>query len=119
MTASPKFDELVHAPIRLQICSMLSAVDTAEFAVVRNSIGISDSVLSKHVATLAEAGYVKVRKAAVASRVRTSLTLTAKGRRAFAGHVAALRQLVGPVPFDAAPGGPVPGAAAPGDVARS
>jgi DNA-binding MarR family transcriptional regulator len=52
-------------------------------------------VLSKHVATLQEAGYVEIRKASVASRVRTWLALTKAGRRAFDAHVAELKRIVG------------------------
>ena len=90
----PVFDEIVHAPNRLQICAMLAAADRVEFATVRDSLGVADSVVSKHVRVLQEAGYVSIRKATVASRVRTSLALTARGRRAYAGHVAALHALV-------------------------
>jgi DNA-binding MarR family transcriptional regulator len=95
VTVAPRFDAVIHAPNRLQICALLAAVDTAEFATVRDSVGVSDSVLSKHVATLQEAGYVDVRKATVASRVRTWLSLTKAGRRAFRAHVAELRRIVG------------------------
>lgn len=94
MTVRPVFDEVVHAPNRLQICAMLATVDSVSFATVRAALGVADSVVSKHVRVLQEAGYVDVRKAAVGSRVRTSLALTKKGRRAYDGHVAALRALV-------------------------
>jgi DNA-binding MarR family transcriptional regulator len=62
---------------------------------VRDTIGVSDSVLSKHVKQLEEAGYVAVRKATVASRQRTSLALTPEGRAAFDAHVAELRRIAG------------------------
>jgi DNA-binding MarR family transcriptional regulator len=101
------FDELIHAPTRLQICALLAAVDSAEFATVRDAVGVSDSVLSKHVRTLHEAGYVDVRKVPVGPRVRTWLSLTKSGRRAFDGHVAALRQMLG----DDAVGAPTAAAA--------
>jgi DNA-binding MarR family transcriptional regulator len=91
----PRFDPVVHAPPRLQICGLLSSVDTMEFAAVRDSVGVSDSVLSKHVKQLEEAGYVKVGKATIASRQRTSLALTRAGRAAFAAHVAELRRITG------------------------
>jgi DNA-binding MarR family transcriptional regulator len=91
----PRFDPVVHAPPRLQICGLLAAVDSMEFAAVRNSVGVSDSVLSKHVKQLEEAGYVRVGKATVASRQRTSLSLTRDGRTAFAAHVAELRRITG------------------------
>ncbi|NII40405.1 hypothetical protein E9228_001041 [Curtobacterium flaccumfaciens] len=43
------FDEVVHAPNRLQICAFLEPLDQAEFSVVRDVLGASDSVTSKHV----------------------------------------------------------------------
>jgi DNA-binding MarR family transcriptional regulator len=91
----PRFDAVVHMPPRLQVCGLLAVVDTMDFAAVREQIGVSDSVLSKHVRQLEEAGYVTVRKATRASRVRTSLSLTAAGRAAFDAHVAELRRITG------------------------
>ena len=96
MTAvQPRFDPVVHAPPRLQVCGLLAVVDTMDFAAVRDEVGVSDSVLSKHVRHLEEAGYVTVRKATRASRVRTSLALTPAGRAAFDAHVAELRRITG------------------------
>ena len=96
MTAvQPRFDSVVHPPPRLQVCGLLAAADSMDFATVRDAIGVSDSVLSKHVKQLEEAGYVAVRKATVASRQRTSLALTREGRAAFDAHVAELRRIAG------------------------
>lgn len=89
----PEFDELIHAPNRLRICAALSTVREAEFSVVRDAIEVSDSVLSKQVCLLQEAGYVKVSKATVNTRQRTWLALTGKGRRAFRAHMLELRRL--------------------------
>lgn len=94
MTVPEHFDELVHAPIRLQICAMLAAVDSIEFSTVRDGLGVADSVLSKHIRVLSEAGYVIVHKAAFLSRLRTSFALTPEGRRAYRGHLAALRAII-------------------------
>ena len=94
----PRFDAVVHAPTRLQICALLGAVDSVEFGTVRDELAISDSVLSKHVRVLEEADYVKVKKATVASRQRTWLALTAAGRQALDGHVAELRRLLAATP---------------------
>jgi DNA-binding MarR family transcriptional regulator len=91
----PRFDAVVHAPPRLQICGLLAVVDSMDFAAVRDTVGVSDSVLSKHVKQLEDAGYVQVRKATIASRQRTSLALTKAGRGAFAAHVAELRRITG------------------------
>jgi DNA-binding MarR family transcriptional regulator len=94
MTSAARFDEIVHAPNRLQICAILSAVDSADFATIREGLGVADSVVSKHVRVLHEAGYVEIHKATSASRIRTSLSLTGAGRAAYDGHVAALRAIV-------------------------
>ena len=93
MRAVPVFDALIHAPGRLQICAILSAAE-AEFAVVRDAIKVSDSVLSKHVKALEEAGYLAIRKATLGGRQRTWLSLTSLGKKAFAAHVAELERLV-------------------------
>jgi DNA-binding MarR family transcriptional regulator len=93
LTAAPEFNDLVHAPNRLRICALLAPVGSAEFSTVRQALGVADSVLSKHVAVLHDAGYVEVHKSTCASRVRTSLSLTPAGRAAYEGHVTALRAI--------------------------
>lgn len=87
-------DPVIHAPLRLRLTAMLSAVDELDFARARDELGVSDSVLSKHVSTLADAGYVKVLKPSVAGRRVTRLQLTSAGRSAYEAHVAALRAIV-------------------------
>lgn len=95
MTRVPRFDPTIHAPGRLQICGILSAAEEAEFAMIRDTLEVSDSVLSKHLKQLEEAGYVAARKAAHGGRQRTWLSLTPQGRGAFAAHVAELTRLAG------------------------
>jgi DNA-binding transcriptional ArsR family regulator len=89
-----RFDELIHAPTRLSIVSLLAAADWAEFRFVRDSLGVSDSALSKQLSILEDAGYVQIRKSFVGKRPRTSARLTSAGRGAFEQHVAALREIV-------------------------
>lgn len=88
------FDELIHAPLRLQICAMLSPVRSLAFSEIRDGLGISDSVLSKHLSALAEAGYVEISRVYADSRSRRQVTLTNPGRTALHGHLAALRAIV-------------------------
>lgn len=97
MSVVPTFDPVIHAPLRLQACAILSSVNEAEFALVRDTLGVSDSVLSKHLKQLEEAGYIKVRKAALGGRQRTWLSFTGKGRKSFAAHVAELERLAATV----------------------
>jgi DNA-binding MarR family transcriptional regulator len=87
------FDELIHAPLRLQICAMLSPVRSLPFSDIRDSLEISDSVLSKHLSALAEAGYVEVSRVRSDSRSRRQVTLTKPGRRALRGHLTALQAI--------------------------
>ena len=94
MSGRARFDELIHAPTRLSIVALLAASGWAEFKFVRDSVGLSDSALSKQLTTLEEAGYVEIRKGFVGKRPRTSARLTRAGRAAFDGHVAALQQIV-------------------------
>lgn len=86
-------DTTLHAPVRLQIAAVLARVDEAEFAVLRDITEVSDSVLSKHLSALGDAGYVKLRKAPVDGRQRTWAALTRAGARAFKQHMAALHEL--------------------------
>lgn len=91
----PVFDEVIHAPHRLRICAFLDGIETAEFAVLRDDLGISDAMLSKHLAVLRDNGHLKIEKSRGKGRVRTQVALTASGRRAYRSHLAALRELVG------------------------
>ena len=86
-------DPLIHPPARLQLMALLADVTEMEFGIARNVLGVSDSVLSKHLAQLGDAGYIELQKATVNTRQRTWIVATAAGRRAFEGHVAALQAL--------------------------
>jgi DNA-binding transcriptional ArsR family regulator len=90
----PRFDDLIHAPTRLSIVSLLAASEWAEFKFIRDSIGLSDSALSKQLTILEEAGYVEIRKGFVGKRPRTSVRLNSVGRAAFEQHVRALQEIV-------------------------
>ncbi len=74
---------------------MLDDVKEVEFAVLRDTLALSDSLLSKQLAILGQAGYLRSRRAKRDSRQRVWLALTREGRAAFAEHVAALREIVG------------------------
>lgn len=87
-------DPLIHAPARLQLVSTLSGVSEAEFATLRSALEVSDSVLSKHIAALVDAGYLRSRKGAHGGRRTTWVGLTEAGRRALHDHVIALRRLI-------------------------
>lgn len=87
-------DTNLHAPARLRLMTMLTAVSEAEFSTVRDTLQISDSVLSKHVGALASLGYVRSRKGVHGGRRTTWISLAAPGRAALSAHVAALREVI-------------------------
>lgn len=94
-SSTGRFDELIHAPLRLRICASLAPVQWAEFPQLRDALDVADSVLSKHLKQLADAGYVSIDKYAKRGRSHTRISLTREGRIAYVGHVAALREMLG------------------------
>ncbi|MBH1937260.1 transcriptional regulator [Streptomyces sp. AV19] len=89
-----RFDELIHPSTRLSLVAALAAADWAEFAFLKDRLGLSDSALSKQLATLEEAGYVATERRVCGSRRRVRARLTRAGRDAFDGHLAALQAIV-------------------------
>lgn len=110
----PGLDDLLIHPARLVVLATLSTVAQAEFKFVRDAAGLSDSVLSKQAATLAEGGYLRIEKGYVGKRPRTWLAITTTGRRKLTAHLTALQAIAAmaaqstqsdPIPND----GPTPG----------
>ena len=91
---TPGLNEVIHAPNRLRICAFLSTVDQAEFGAIRDMLGVADSVASKQLKVLEEAGYLKLSKPTGKGRVKTWAALTPDGKRAYEEHVAALKALI-------------------------
>lgn len=91
-------DNLLTHPVRLSIVAALAEVEKAEFALVRDSLEISDSALSKQVAMLEAAEYVEVEKGRVGRHSRTWLKLSPAGDAAFSRHIRALKLIAGITP---------------------
>ncbi|MGN6869564.1 MAG: transcriptional regulator [Solirubrobacteraceae bacterium] len=89
-----RFDELIHQSTRLSIVGLLAAADWADFAFLRDRLGMSDSALSKQLSTLEDAGYVAIERPVSDQRRRVRARLTERGMAAFRGHVAALQEIV-------------------------
>lgn len=110
MSAEARFNDLVHEPVRLRICGLLRAVDELDFAVLRDTLGINDAALSKHLKALVLAGLVSSKKVASATRADsrrlTWLRLTAEGRSVFDGHIRALREIAAGVGLPPPASGP-------------
>lgn len=89
----PDFDEFLHVPARLAIVALLAPASWTEFGFIRDTVGTSDSALSKQLSGLAAGGYVEVRKLPGAGARRTLARLTPYGRKAFAAHASALERI--------------------------
>jgi DNA-binding MarR family transcriptional regulator len=89
-----RFDEIIHPSTRLSIVALLAAADWVDFAFVRDRLELSDSALSKQFTTLEDAGYIAIERPVTDRRRRVRVRLTPSGRKAFDGHVAALREIV-------------------------
>lgn len=93
-----RFDELIHSPVRLRICGLLRNVDRLEFAVLRDTLGLTDAHLSKNLKILADAGILVLSKESSSQRGdrrrSTWIALTTAGRNTLASHLLALEQII-------------------------
>ena len=87
-------DPVIHVPKRLAAMAILSSTATASFRFLRDQLEISESDLSKQMATLETAGYVTMAKDGRGRGASTTYAMTKQGRRAYQAHCAALRKLI-------------------------
>lgn len=90
----PGVDPVLANTTRLQIMAFLSGCKQAEFGAVRDHCAVTDPTLSKAVASLEAAGYLRVKKGYVAKFPRTWLAATPAGYKALEIHLAALEGIV-------------------------
>ncbi|QBI56659.1 transcriptional regulator [Streptomonospora litoralis] len=91
------FDDFIHVRPRLAILVRLARAGWVEFTQVRESVGCSESALSKQVSALQAAGYAEVCKMTRRHRRRTWIRLTREGSAALMRHVDALELLTAQV----------------------
>lgn len=87
-------DDIVHQRFRLGILAILSHGDRIEFGYLQTALGLSAGNLSRHLTTLAEAGFIKVTKGYRDLRPRTWVAMTKAGRRAYRSEISVLRSLL-------------------------
>ena len=103
---APAIDPVIHPLARLKICAALYHAGAVEklssrhemrFSSLKDKADLSDSALSKQLATLEEHGYVTRFREYGSTRAKDTVwvTLTAAGARAFENHMAALREIAG------------------------
>jgi len=97
MTSTPharyRLSAIIHQPVRFSIVASLAPAESLDFSTIRNAVQVSDSVLSKQITILEEAGLVDVKKGYVGKRPRTWVKLTPKGRKAWHSHLDTLREI--------------------------
>lgn len=90
-------DEIIHQSTRLRIVAALKGLppgEGIEFPRLKAIMKLTDGNLGAHLNTLSNAGYVDVVKDEADRRVRTVVTLTRKGRAAFARHIEFLKGII-------------------------
>lgn len=90
-------NEIIHQPVRLRIMAALVSIEDKsemEFTYLRDLLEVTDGNLGAHLRKLEEAKYIQLSKTFVARKPRTYVSATARGRRAFEDHVAALEAIM-------------------------
>ena len=87
-------DEIIHQKVRLGIMSTLMAIGSADFKLLKETLGLSDGNLSTHLAMLEEHGYVAIQKEFRGRKPHTTASPTEKGRAAFRDYLAALERII-------------------------
>jgi len=95
MPELPELDPVVHGKLRLAVLSLLVAAEEADFTWLRDKTGSTDGNLGAQMLKLEEAGYVAMEKRFAGRKPQTLYRMTAAGREALAGYVAALKLLLG------------------------
>jgi DNA-binding MarR family transcriptional regulator len=89
-----QIDRVIHEKGRLGIMSMLAATPELSFTELRDTLAMTDGNLTTHIRTLQEAGYVAVSKSYEKNRPLTTCSLTTAGKKAFAGYIDLLEQIL-------------------------
>jgi len=94
MSRREAIDEVIHQRTRLAIMATLAGVEALEFGRLRDELGLTDGNLSTHAAALERAGYVAIDKDFVGRKPRTTLAMTARGRKALDRYVRSLERIL-------------------------
>jgi DNA-binding MarR family transcriptional regulator len=90
-------NDLIHQAVRLRIMAalnMLSPEASIDFTRLKALTDTTDGNLGAHLDALERAGYVATEKLFEAKKPKTRIRATPAGRRAFAEHVAYLREII-------------------------
>jgi DNA-binding MarR family transcriptional regulator len=91
-------NDIIHQAMRLRIMGALNALapgaTSIEFTRLKTLLGATDGNLGAHLETLEKAGYVVIEKRFEDRKPQTRVRMSPAGRRAFAEHVAYLREII-------------------------
>jgi DNA-binding MarR family transcriptional regulator len=90
-------NDIIHQAMRLKIMAALNALPRTaalEFPRLKALVGATDGNLGAHLETLEQAGYIVVEKRFEDRKPQTRVRMSSAGRRAFAEHVAYLREIL-------------------------
>jgi len=90
-------NDIIHQAVRLRIMAalnQLSGSDAVEFIRLRSLVDATDGNLGSHLDALERAGYVAIEKRFAGKKPQTRIRATPAGKRAFAEHVAYLREII-------------------------
>jgi DNA-binding MarR family transcriptional regulator len=79
--------------VRLGVISVLMSRREATFSDLKALLGLTQGNLGIHLKKLEEADYIKIKKEFVRNKPRTTCRITARGRKAFLGHVEQLERI--------------------------
>jgi DNA-binding MarR family transcriptional regulator len=88
---------IIHQAMRLKIMASLNVLAPGaaiEFTRLKGLVAATDGNLGTHLEALEKAGYVAIEKRFAGRKPQTRIKATPAGRRAFAEHVAYLREIL-------------------------
>jgi DNA-binding MarR family transcriptional regulator len=89
-----ELNPIIHSELRLQIMSLLTSLEEADFTYIRQQTGATAGNLSVQIDKLASAGYISVTKTFKGKMPCTTCKMTPEGAAAFAEYVETLKTYI-------------------------
>jgi DNA-binding MarR family transcriptional regulator len=86
VTIPTDLDRVIHSPKRLAAMAILASSTSSDFSYLRDQLQLSDSDLSKQMAALRDAGYVRDHKQGHGRNGQTRYSITRAGRAAYQAY---------------------------------
>lgn len=93
MSIIGKLNKDFESRVRLGIMSVLMVNDWVDFSEMKTLLEVTDGNLASHTHALEKLNYIEVKKEFVGKKPKTSYSVTASGRIAFAEHLNFLEKL--------------------------